>query len=1172
MWGSKMTNSRKTLTISVAGLALGLGLTVGAPAMALVTPDTVTPASVVDTRNSRPYWVGLGIRNEAGNNGGTCTGLLINPRTVLFAAHCVDSLAPGAYDGNSRGNRAQVGYTTDGTFGNINLRNWLFGQDFIVPAGDGRTMVNSTMVWYDPRSRNGPSRRANEGAFLPADIALAGFDTPTEILGRDASNGIGLLFSQVSGAVPVTIGGYGQAGNGFTGTRLSGTDNTFYRRLGSNVLQFLGSARDINVGVYGTAIANAFTPSNLGDQDMYWFDFDDPLRATRPFSANLNRPFNQNGLDFDVFPGEAVPGEASTAAGDSGSPLVTSAFGREVSLGVLSQGSRFFFDATDLPNDNLIFSPPFANFGTIAGYNPLFLFWDQILINNPYKYVTTAAGDGEWSDATRWRQELDPLYFTLSGSSLVNALPTVAAAGVTETATNFGTVSPNPANIKLCSLTRTCPITGGTADPINTDNAGRVTLVNADGEGETAPAELVPSRFNSQGTESSSAAQAGSVQLTGTEVSTKDQPSTRVDLVPSEASSTLPWMTGRLALNSGALTGVGSNGFTPNNTDGVAGVQNSTRYFEVNLRAAGTTSMTGVTATIDRLNVRGAQSGLNIKVGSRLTTLISSYVDAGTLNVDGVFAPSQLNVLGGTVSGSGSILTRSGVLVAGGILTPGAVGGVGTLTVTGGAGFGSTGMFGIDFASATSADRLNVTGNLVLGGGLAANFLNGYVPDFGTSWTVASATGTTSGAFALIASNLPGVLRAVPRVVGKDVLVDITALPYAGFAACTTAQCSSFAGLLDSNRASNYSALASVYRYSDRLNEAEAAYFLQSLTPWDNALAAQSMLRTSESMSTMVLGRVAQVRQTGAQGANWGGVQMAAISGGTGVMTDAGDVLPVSSGSNTMKPGWSAFGEVRGLRASAEAQKGFVGASTDTVTGLVGVDYTQKNYVLGAALHLANGTSKLSNRGAKTKSDAVAVSAYGSLSGPAVALDGYVSRGVGNLDMTRFAGPLAASASADSTLTSFGAALSATNKTSWGSYVPSLSMAYDKAEIDAYRESGPIGLTIGERTVESLVARLGVTAYGDFGSTGSIKPWVRVAVAQDFQASDTGATGLGFASTSGVTLANVAGLNQDESWAELGLGVEAKVKSATLGFSYETTIDRTDVRVEQVRARVRVAF
>jgi hypothetical protein len=1149
-----MKNSRKPLSNTVVSFALGLGVTAGAPAMALVTPDTMAPVAAVDTSNSRPYWVGMGIRNEAGNDGGTCTGLLINPRTVLFAAHCVDGLAPSTYDGNSRGNRAQVGYTTDPRFGNVNLRNWLFGQDFVVPAGDGRTMVNSTMVWYDPRSRNGPSRRSNEAAFLPADIAIAGFNTPTEILGRDAVNGIGLLFSQVNGAVPVIIGGYGLAGNGLTGTRLSGTDDTFYRRLGSNVLQFLGSRRDINLGVYGADIGDALSPSTLVYQDMYWFDFDDPLRATRPFSASITRNPTSTSFDFDVFPGAAVPGEASTAAGDSGSPLVTSAFGREVSLGVLSQGSRFFFNSVGNPNDNFgFFSVPFANYGTIAGYNPLYLFWDQILINNPYKYVTAATGDGEWSQMSHWRQELDPLYYTLSGSALVNALPTTVAAGVTDITNNFGTLTPNPANIKLCTLSVTCPSTGGTNNP-----ASSMSLDAFEVDGEAAPGAFAQTRFNGQ----SGAGMASAIEL----------PSLRADLVSSEASSTLPWTAGRIALNSGALTGVGSTGFTPNNTDGVAGLQNSTRYFEVNLRAAGTTSMTGVTATIDRLNVRGAQSGLNIKVGSRLTTLISSFVDAGTLNVDGIFAPRQLNVLGGTVSGSGTILTQSGVLVAGGILTPGVVGGVGTMSVTGGAGFGGTGMLGIDFASLTSADRLNVTGNLVLGGGFAANFLNGYVPDFGTSWTIASATGTTSGSFAMIASNLPGVLRATPRVVGKDVLVDITALPFATFAACTSVQCSSLATLLDSSRASNFSALASVYRYSDRLNAAEAANFLRSLTPWDNGLAAQSMLRTAESMSAMVMGRVAQVRQTGAQGANWGSVQMAAVSGGTGVMTDAGDFLPVSSGSDTMKPGWSVFGEVRGLRANVEAQQGFVGAGTETVTGLVGVDYTQKNYVLGAALHLANGTSKLSNRGAKTKSDAVAVSVYGSVSGPVLALDAYASRGGGNLDMIRAAGPLAASGSTDSTLTSFGAGLSATNKTSWGSYVPSVSMAYDKAVIDAYRESGPIGLTIGERTVESMVARLGVTAYGDFGSAGSIKPWVRVAVAHNFQASDTGASGLGFASAAGGAVTNVVGLSQDESWGELGLGVEAKVKSSTLGLSYETTIDRTDVRVEQVRARVRVAF
>ncbi|WP_284361835.1 hypothetical protein, partial [Candidatus Phycosocius spiralis] len=270
------------------------------------------------------------------------------------------------------------------------------------------------------------------GAFLPADIAIAGFDTPTELLGRDAQNGIGLLFSRVNGPVAVTIGGYGESGNGLTGERTQGLD--FYnRRLGQNMVDFLGDERSLNIGIYGEA--NYIANPELKYQDLYWLDFDNPDYQTQNFSATFWPQPDQGitHLDFNVLGGRAIKGESLTGEGDSGSPLITGAFGREVSLGVLSQGSTIFYDFTDIPNDNYINSNFFSNYGTMAGYNPLFLFWDQILINNPYKYVTAKAGDGEWNDTTRWTQELDPLYYTLDANNkLQNALPKTDAQGPTD--------------------------------------------------------------------------------------------------------------------------------------------------------------------------------------------------------------------------------------------------------------------------------------------------------------------------------------------------------------------------------------------------------------------------------------------------------------------------------------------------------------------------------------------------------------------------------------------------------------------------------------------------------------------------------------------------------------------------------------------------------------------
>lgn len=1206
-----MQSFKKSILGATAGAALAVTAFGATPALALVTPGTTTPAAVVDTANTRPYWVGLMIRNEAGNGGGTCTGLLINPRTVLFAAHCVDGVTPAGYDGNSPGNRAQVGYTTDPTFGRTNLREWLFGQDFAVPAGDARVAnASSVMVWYDPRSRNGSAWDPNQGTFLPADVAIAGFDTPTELLGRDAQNGIGLLFSRVNGLVPVTIGGFGQAGNGLDGTRLGGTlEETFFRRLGQNMLGYLGDERSIALGIYPAATADGLEPPGFNYQDLYWVDFDDPQRSSRPFFNGpggdplcATFPSNANcRLDHDPFPGAAVAGEAITAAGDSGSPLVTSAFGREVSLGVLSQGSRFFYESIGNPDDNFVRFTGFSNYGTTAGWNPLFLFWDQIVVNNPYKYVTAVAGDGEWTNAARWTQEIDPLYFTLSGSTLVNALPTTPALGSSGAAPNLGTINPSPSPLAACALFGTCPPTGGTAEPAPNTSApapgtvalpgrvadagaatGRLT-VNDDGGSDGGAVSSIDARITGGIAASSTSTDllfAGApANTTSADARAQGAPTSTysthdgsaVGVPTSEPMTTALWSSGTLiAANTGALTGPGTTNFVPNNVIGTAGLQNSTRWFEVNLRAAGTTFLTGTTVTIDRLNLRGASAGLNIRSGARLNTAISSFVDAGLLTVDGIFNPTRLDVLGGTVTGNGSIETTQGVLVAGGILTPGAVNAVGTLATTGGTGFGGSGVFAVDVAGPTLADRLNVTGNLVLGGGFVANFLNNYVPEWGAAWTVASATGTVTGTFSMVAANTPGVLRPRVRTVGQTVVLDIIAAPFASFANCTTQQCSAFAATLDGARASNYNALGSVYRYADRLSPSAAADFLNQLAPWDAQIGGRALTTATDAMSTQIFQRIIAVRQGGSTGADLGRIQLASTSTGDVTMTDA---MPAAGGGASLREGWSLFGEVRAISGESAASGGFAGSELDSYAAMLGVDWTNGNKIIGAALQANWGDAALNNNLASADTNLVLLTVYGSVSGNGVSLDGHVSYGDSSIDSVRQAGPFAMTGNSGGTVFGWGAALSYDHPVAFGGIVPRASVTYSSVDLAAYTETGTAALSYGAREVTSFVGRLGVSVYGEAGPDGRLKPWIGVNAVRDFGSTGDAFGSFGFAAAAPATVSFMSAPATDAAWGEAQIGVEAEMTgNSVFGVSYETTFGNENVEIQQIRARVRVAF
>ncbi len=331
---------------------------------------------------------------------GLCTGTLINPRTVIFAAHCVNSQSADSYGFASGGTAISVGFGADNLPG---VRRWVGLDGGTANATDvGTNIYNVEQVWYDPRSLEQPA-----GTFLEADVALATLDTH--------AGGIPtwtLLFSPLTEETHGIINGYGGRGFGGDGVNL-GID--FRRRVAENMISTLSSIDDRNNFLFGPD--DPFLPQNL-----YQTDFDDP-DGEAAFDPGVGN------FDFDIYDGAALPREGSTAGGDSGGPLIADeAFDQSVIVGVLSGGSSYF-------------GPASSNaYGSISFYQPLFMFWDQIVANNSYVYASNRNGIRNWTNPNHWVQDMDPNYAIAVDGELVNALPGFEAPGVTGDTPQFGSV------------------------------------------------------------------------------------------------------------------------------------------------------------------------------------------------------------------------------------------------------------------------------------------------------------------------------------------------------------------------------------------------------------------------------------------------------------------------------------------------------------------------------------------------------------------------------------------------------------------------------------------------------------------------------------------------------------------------------------------------------------
>ncbi len=135
---------------------------------------------------------------------------------------------------------------------------------------------------------------------------------------------------------------------------------------------------------------------------------------------------------------------------------------------------------------------------------------------------------------------------------------------------------------------------------------------------------------------------------------------------------------------------------------------------------------------------------ISILGGNSSIVLSGGLVDNGQLSNDGTISAQTLTVnSGGMISGFGTI---SAYLINNGQDRPGDPA---VQTISGGYSQGPNGILSLDLAGLSSYDQLAVSGNVTLGGELAINLIDGYLPDLNDLFTILSVSnGSLSGNFA----------------------------------------------------------------------------------------------------------------------------------------------------------------------------------------------------------------------------------------------------------------------------------------------------------------------------------------------------------------------------------------------------------------------------------------